>query len=793
MYLLNKHIHPANFTFANSYHRDRFTIEDDQRFAVQVTGTADTIYHIGVSHPSRWKSDPSRNELMVLETKPGANGGMRSTLSFETNASFALIGRNGKEFLRSKESMSFGVCAEQWLWCFELNKDMRFYGMGEKNTPFEKSGNTYKFWTVDCWADHGMNNIRDTYYDPGYIAIPYLIIKRGNDYAGLLVDSPFCGVIGTGEKVVIADQAAVQNQAASYIYLGAEGGPPSLYIIYGPTLPELTRKLQKLTGIVERPPLWALGFHQCRWGYRSAKDLRWLADTFEMYKHPVDGLWLDIDYMDGFRVFTFDEKHFPAPARDIKDIQDRGYHVVPILDPGVKREEGFNVYESGKKRDVYCKNPGKSEFVGLVWPGYTVFPDYTTEEGAAWWAEQVESFARYGIHSAWVDMNDPSTGRISCDAMRFDYGNAPHEYYHNQYGMLMSRATRRGLENAYPNERIFLLSRSGYTGSQKWAANWTGDNFSNYFYLRCGIGKSLNLALSGMPFNGPDVGGFGGDTVPQLMIDWIKACFLFPFFRNHCAHMGRNQEPWMLGARVLKVSKVFTRLRYKLLPYLYNLFVRLSEDGEAVLRPLFYDFNESTKLPLWNIDDQFMIGPAIMQAPFLTESEQNRRVVLPKARWYRPDVGEWLEGGRVMMVAKGDFTTPLFIREGAIIPMQRGTRTNNRNDFSRIELLLCLSKAHRGIARYRYVYDDGISLDYQNGEESEYTIEACVRKGVLCVTIQTQRLGHLPVRWTPLTVEPFENLHLTLAGESYKAKARPKTVMHFGAEVPWYFWSVTKR
>ena len=664
---------------------------------------------------------------------------------------------------------------------------MRFYGMGQKSTPFEKSGRTHKFWNVDLLSDHGSRLVREDFVDPDYISVPYLIIKQQNEYLGILIDNPHCSIISTAEY---PEDPSIHSASPSspLIYLGAEDGAPSLYLIYGPSLAELTRKLQKLVGTLPLPPLWALGYHQCRWGYRSLEDLRELADRFQEHRIPVDGLWLDIDYMDGFRVFTFNKKHFPKPKENLQEIHARGLRVVPIIDPGVKKEPGYAVYDSGRTTDIYCKNPAHTDFIGWVWPGYTVFPDFSLNEARKWWAQQVAEFAGLGITAAWLDMNEPATGNIADDDMLFTRGEDRHDAFHNQYGMLMAKATREGFTVAYPNERIFLLSRSGFTGSQQYAANWMGDNFSNYFHLAMSIPKSINLGLSGMPFNGPDVGGFGDNCTEQLLIDWIKAGFLFPFFRNHSCEGTRPQEPWAFTTKAMEIAQTFIRLRYKLLPYLYNLFIDQELEGEAILRPLFYDFEDSPSQSLDKIDDQFMVGSAIMQAPFVAEDMPTRTAVLPAHRWYSADTDTWNDGGKEITLIKQEHTTPLFFREGSIIPMQPGIRENNRNELNDIELLICLTPQSDATATYRYRYDDGISLDYQRGKRSEYLIRSSVAAGELSIQIETLSENSGPVHFKPVTLGRFNRVALFSSAGKRSLDCDEQPTEHFGRETTFYFW-----
>ena len=782
----NKHIHPANFSFADNFYGSFFQI-GEQKFDLNAHATQDDVYHLVIQNKNIWEKYTSRSELTLLENVSPHLSGKQSTLTIADNGKLTLKDKRGKRILRSLTEMTFGVCGQAWLLCFTYEKNMRFYGMGQKSTPFEKSNRTHTFWNVDLWSDHTTHLVKRDYVDPDYISVPYIIIKQQNEYVGILIDNPHCSVISAAQYSGVAEPQS-ETKSQKFFYLGAEDGIPCLYIIYGPSLAQLTRKLQQLVGTLSLPPLWALGFHQSRWGYGSIQDLRWLADHFDKHTFPADGLWIDIDYMDGFRVFTFNKKHFPKPKQNIQEIQRRGFRVVPIIDPGIKKEPGYVVYDSGKNADIYCQNPGKTEFTGIVWPGYTVFPDFSLSDARKWWAQQVTEFAKQGITAAWLDMNEPATGEIAYNDMLFTHGKDCHGAFHNQYGMLMAKATREGFAKALPDERIFLLSRSGFTGSQKYAANWMGDNFSNYFHLALSIPKSLNLGLSGMPFNGPDVGGFGGDCSEQLLIDWFKAAFLFPFFRNHSCTGTRQQEPWSFTKKALRVARVFTRLRYKLLPYLYNLFIDQELHGEAILRPLFYDFEDSDTLPLEQIDDQFMIGPAIMQAPFVEEGAVTRSAVLPACRWYRADTDTWVDGGQKLMLHKKAKTTPIFIREGMMIPMQQEIRKNNRNDLTNIELLICLSTKHNRTATYTYRCDDGISMDYQTARRSEYSIRASVKAERLSVWIETVSENYAPVHFTPVTLLPFKRVILFSSAGKKNLSCAEKRTHHFGRSKTLYFW-----
>lgn len=752
-----------------------------------VTDSGDDVHYIHLVNLRLWPDTDTGVSLRAPDrSEPGRAS--RGRVHLLPSAGMRLLGLDQETLLASSAGGWFGLSAKTWMFRFQVQPAMQFYGLGEKHTPFERSGRAYWFWNTDAWADHPHGLVRDGDYDPDYLSVPYLIVKQDNTYVGLLVDSPYPAMIAAGAPFSSLDGLEPSPETGREILLAAAGGPPSLVVMVGPSLAELTRKFQQVVGVTPLPPLWSLGYHQSRWGYRGAADLTGLADRFERHRFPADGLFLDIDYMDGYRVFTVDDRHLPQPTETVTALKKRGFRVVPILDPGVKREEGYAVYDSGLAENVFCLNPAGTVFTGIVWPGLTVFPDFSLVEARRWWAGFARRFFDIGFEGAWLDMNDPSTGSVDCRDMLFHRGGAAHACCHNSYARLMARATRAGWLAARPDRRPFLLSRSGSTGSQKYCAHWTGDNYSTYRHLRRSIGKSLNLALSGVPFNGADVGGFGGDCSEALLIDWFKAAFLMPFFRNHTMHGSRAQEPWAYSRAALGIIRRFVRLRYTLLPYLYNLFVDQEETGEAILRPLFYDFDDLSALPLGFIDDQFMVGPAILQAPFVSEKGSRREVVLPDARWLRADTGRWVEGGRRLVVRRQRDTTPLFFRDGSLVPFQPGERTTNHKDLNTIALLCCLSPGFRDTARLRYRADDGVSFAYRRGARTTMEITARINGRRLELTVDTLAEGFGRVDIVPYTVNRFASVYIQIDGKREILLPVKEHVRLTGKPFFWYRW-----
>ncbi len=765
---MNKYVHPKNFRYADHCRPGTGAVQvGDTTLSLEIRPLADDLFRVALDG-LEWTAPAPQSELTLPPVrKAGAPG---TTLTVDARAGLAWRDADGHVLLQSYPSRGLGFCGEACIFNFLAPAEARYYGLGEKCGGLEKSGVRTKFWNTDVWADfagsvHGANQA-----DPMYVSVPYLIVKSGDAYLGLLLDNACETFVTTADDGALAMPGETSPGPA--ISLGSMNGQPVLYLIYGPTLPELTRKLQKLVGPTPLPPLWALGHQQCRWGYESKADLENLQEKFAKHKIPVSGLWLDIGYMRGYRVFTVDATKQPAWRKTLAELLKDDVRVVPILDPGVKLEPGFPVYDDGKAQDVYCKSAGGVDYIGMVWPGETVFPDFSRPASRTWWAGQVAAFARPGLHGAWLDMNDPACGHINPEGMLFDQGKSKHHVFHNQYALGMARASREGFLTAHPERRPFLLCRSGFTGTSKYAAIWTGDNHSNYAYLKGCIPATLNLALSGIPFNGPDIGGFGGDTNEELLVRWEKTCFLFPVHRNHSIFGSRQQEPWQFSKSALKILRHYIQLRYRLLPYLYNLFVAQEEQGEALLRPLIYDCRDSAKLPLATISDQFMIGPALMQAPQV-EDAKKREVVIPPGSWFDYVAGAWVRGGRRVKVKEHAKVTSLYGREGSVVPMRPAPWTTNRTDLSHVELHVLLHRRSAGTATVEYVWDDGDSFAYRAGKRSRARIRASVARGCLTLRVDVSKKGFGGLHFTPVLYDRFTSVTVIVDGKRTATTARP--------------------
>lgn len=665
------------------------------------------VGHLTLKDPKNWKK---RRELLPSpKLTPTQSGILRQSKPGQVD----ILGVSGLPVLSLVADQGFGVSGPKSVWRFTVPDSAEFYGMGEKTFGvMELSGIETKFWNTDVWADFHGAQWSEHPTDPPYASIPYLIIECGESWVGIALDTYHPTYMKT--PPTLGKDAATGSRV---VELGQEGGEPNLWIFVGDSLHALCRSFATWHGTLPVPPLWSLGYHQSRWGYAGEKDLFDLNAHFEDHGIPCDGLWLDIDYMNGYRCFSFDTKQFPnGPDHTVAALKRDGKRVVPILDPGIKQDSSYVVYQEGVESGIFCLNTEGKEFVGQVWPGETVFPDFTMPKGRAWWTEKVAAFVKNGFDGCWIDMNDPATGHVDPNDMLWGNGKDPHDAYRNAYALGMQVATVAGFKKANPKQRPFILTRSACLGSGKLVAMWTGDNLSNRFYLKNTVPCSVNLSLCGAPMNGPDIGGFGGDSDEALMLDWVKACFLFPFMRNHSTKESSPQEPWRYSDSALGTIRRYIRLRYKLLPYLYQLYVQHENVGDPILRPLFYEFSGIDKK--WkHTTTQFMVGPSILQAPIMDESERIRDVFLPGAgKWYK-DGAEWLKSGRYRVECDRS-ETPLYFREGAIVPMQREMPTTAACDLREVAFHVFVPSKWKGESVCQYSADDGLTYDYQKGKRS---------------------------------------------------------------------------
>ncbi|MCL3861823.1 TIM-barrel domain-containing protein [Actinotalea sp. K2] len=541
------------------------------------------------------------------------------------------------------------------------------YGLGEKTGHHNRKGRDFTLWNTDVLnpdaageftaqvsADDPRSDSTSTEFDPYYVSIPFFYHQAQD---GTMSASFLDNGYRTAYDFTRAEEYAIHAAGGQYVE----------YVFAGPDMPAILEAYTWLTGRTAVPPLWSLGYHQCRWAAYSQADVERIARRHREGEIPCDALWLDIDHMDGYRVFTWDTERFPDVPGMLARLEQDGLRVVTIVDPGIKHDPGYPVYDQAVERDVLCRTEGGDHYIGQVWPGNTVFPDFATPEARAWWGELNAEHVRSGIAGIWNDMNEPATGSIDPGAMRFGRGEHSHERYHNQYGLLMAMGTTAGLLEAMPDRRTFVLSRAGFAGIQRYAANWMGDNMSRWDHLWLSMPMASGLGVSGQAFVGADVGGFFGSTDAELFLRWMQYGTLTPFCRNHSAVDNLDQYVWSFGDVVHDLAREAVRLRYRLMPYLYATFLEASRTGAPVQRPLVFDHQYDATVR--DLDDQYLLGPDLLVAPVVEAGMTARQVYLPAGSWYDWHTGEAMGGGRFVVAATPMEHIPLYARGGAVIPM----------------------------------------------------------------------------------------------------------------------------
>ncbi len=551
-----------------------------------------------------------------------------------------------------------------------------FYGLGEKTGRFNRKGRDFTLWNTDVLdpkasgeftARHPADDLRSdrtsTEFDPYYVSIPFFYHLADG---GTTVDS------GSGAKL---GASFIDNgYRGKYEFSPAEeyrihfsGGQYTEYIFAGPGMPEILDAYTWLTGRMQPPPIWALGHHQCRWFHYTQDAVEALAARHRSAEIPCDALWLDIEYMDGYRVFTWNTEAFPDVPGMLARLAAAGFRVITIIDPGVKYEPGYRIFDEGLRRDVFCRTEGGDTYLGQVWPGNTAFPDFATEAAREWWGELNAAHVSSGLAGIWNDMNEPATGTISPLLMRFGGGEFAHEKFHNQYALLMAMGTTDGLRKAMPELRTFVLSRAGFAGIQRYAANWLGDNMSRWDHLWMSTPMAMGLGISGQAFVGADIGGFAENSTPELFLRWMQCGTLTPFCRNHNEVGNIDQYPWAFGPVVLDIVREALNLRYRLLPYIYSAFLRAAESGAPVQRPLVFDYLNDPAVR--DLDDEYLFGSDLLVAPVVAAGTTSRQVYLPAGTWYHWHTGEKLIGPAFVLAETPMEYIPIYARGGAIIPM----------------------------------------------------------------------------------------------------------------------------
>ncbi|HEY8497857.1 MAG TPA: TIM-barrel domain-containing protein, partial [Limnochordales bacterium] len=562
--------------------------------------------------------------------------------------------------------------------------------------------------------------------------------------------------------------------------VGVEGGVLDCFVMAGPSLEQVVQRYTQLTGRMPLPPRWALGFHQSRWGYERADDVRQVAAELRRRAIPCDAIYLDIDYMDGYRVFTWHPERFPDPAALMAWLREQGLRAVTIVDPGVKIDPEYPVYREGLREGFFLRRPDGRPFEGAVWPGPAVWPDFNRAEVRRWWAGWHRVLLEAGVAGIWNDMNEPAnfrpplpTGTLDPDVVHGPDQERPpqerramtHAEAHNVYGLLMSQAAFEAQLTLRPGQRPFVLSRAGFAGIQRYAAVWTGDNSSWWEHLAMMVPQLLNLGLSGVAFSGVDVGGYGSDATGELVARWTQAAAFTPFFRNHSARDTRPQEVWRFGEAVESICRRFIQWRYRLMPYLYTLFWEAASLGTPVMRPLFWHHPGDAAAE--RLQDEWLLGPHLLAAPVTAPGQRERLVYVPEGEWVHLWQPLRLQGPARAPVEAPLEEIPVFVRAGVPIPLgPTALHTGELAADGRISLWIAapssVALARGGCGGWTWLYeDDGETLAYQQGLFARRRIEtdwsAAAGRVRLRAELQAREGAFAPARrWLEWVVDRVE-------------------------------------
>jgi len=662
-----------------------------------------------------------------------------------------------------------------------------FFGLGDKVGPLDRRGQAFVDWNSDSYGWQEST-------DPIYKSIPFFLSWNEGRVLGVLFDNTWRASFDFGKEF------------ADMYSFGAPDGPLDYYLIYGPSPRQVVEGYAWLTGPTPLPPLWSLGYQQSRYSYYPEAKVREIADRLRSDRISADAIYLDIDYQQNNRPFTVNRERFPNFEQMIKDLATQQFHVVAITDLHIAELPDA----TGIAGDRFVKNPDGSVYVAKVWPGDSVFPDFTQQQTRSWWGSLYKEFVADGIAGFWNDMNEPAIFGVPSKTMPdnirhridepgFTNRTASHLEIHNIYGMENSRATFDGLLRLQPNVRPFVLTRASYAGGQRYAATWTGDNSSTWNHLRLTTPMLENLGLSGFALSGADVGGFAGSPQPDLLTEWLEVAAFQPIDRDHTAAGTNDQEPWANGPEQEAIRRRYIEERYKLLPYIYTNAEEMSRTGMPIVRPLFLEFpNAASDLHPIDLDapSEFLFGPDILVAPPPYPDELDKyEVQLPPGIWYDYWTGERIDrseavqsrdaeqkkGVQAVASASPSLTVqptlavlPVYVRGGAILPMEPLTQSTMETPTGPLTLRVYVGENCRGTL----YQDDGKSYDFRQGQFLRMETTCSPDQNVLRVQVGPHQ-GSYRAWWSEITIEvyglPASEFHARVGNQTISATRNTST------------------
>jgi alpha-glucosidase len=577
-----------------------------------------------------------------------------------------------------------------------------FYGLGDKPCAPDLRGKKVGVWATDNYG-------YEQWTDPLYKSIPFYLALHHNQSYGIFLNNTYRSTFDFGH-----DQGDKMN-----IYL--DGGELNYYFIYGPEMREVTRQYTLLTGVPELPPLWALGYQQCKWSYYPESEVYDVTNKLREHRIPCDVFYLDIDYMDGYRCFTWDKEKFPEPKTLIQNLKDKGFKTVVIIDPGIKIDEKYSIYSEALEKGYFVKGGEGGYVEGKVWPGDCYFPDFTKPEVRSWWADLFKDLiSEKGVAGVWNDMNEPALfdvpNKSFPNTARHDYDGeeSSHKRVHNVYGMQMARATYEGVKK-YSSGRPLIITRATFSGGQRYSAGWTGDNIASWDHISIANTQTQRLSISGFSFVGSDIGGFIAQPSAELFTRYMASAIFHPFFRNHSSGDHGNQEPWAFDEQTLDLVRSFIEIRYQFLPYIYTSFYKYVNEGLPMLVPGYmYDQED---MHTHYRGDEVMMGESILYSPVYEPEAKDKFVYLPRGNWYYHYSNEFYKGNNEYKIQTPIEEACFFIKAGTMIPQYPVMNYVGEKNIDTLKIkLYCDLGSYEGMLIYE---DAGDGYDYEDGLYNE--------------------------------------------------------------------------
>ncbi len=577
----------------------------------------------------------------------------------------------------------------------KIQADEKFIGLGEKTGNLNRYGTTVTNWNTDHPA-YGSND------DPLYQTLPFYMGIHGKVVYGIFFDNSFKTTFNFG---------ASNNLFSSF---SAEDGNLVYYFFGAPSIERILDDYTWLTGRTWLPPIWSLGYQQCRWSYFPEYEVLSIAHAFRDKHLPCDVIYLDIHYMDAYKVFTFSPERFPNPKHLTDELNSLGFKTAVIIDPGIKIEKGYKKYDEGVANNMFIKYPDGTFYNGSVWPGPTHFPDFTNPAVRRWWGESFKFYTDNGVAGFWNDMDEPAVwGNTfpNITEINFDGRGGTMREGHNIYGMQMARSTYEGAKKLM-NKRPLVITRAGYSGVQRYSSVWTGDNVSSDEHMLLSARMVANMGLAGIAFAGPDMGGFIGNPSAELYSRWISQGVFTPFFRGHSVINSNSKEPWAFGEETEDHARNMLNLRYRLLPYIYSTFYTATQTGLPVARSLTinYTFDENIYKPEYQ--NEYLFGPSFLVVPVSSNSGFSK-LYLPEGKWYRFGTNELYDGNKEIIIEAPVHELPVFVKESSIIPMQSVIQNTTEMPTDTLNIQLYKGSISN---TFTYYEDDGVSYNYEKGD-----------------------------------------------------------------------------